>query len=436
MGGGSGHGPRNYRPGAAQPHSDSAQTLAIDRRLAALGARAERVPATPLGLYVHVPYCARRCGYCAFTTYVVSDPVEAAAAQVQFTDGAVAELSTAATVLRGAPALTSVFVGGGTPSLLDPELLVRLLDAVRDQFDVADDLEMTVEANPGGLADGGSADETFGTWAAAGVTRVSFGLQSAVPRVLELLDRTHSPDAAARAVAAATAAGVPHTSVDLIYGTPGESADDWATSLGAALDTGADHVSAYALGVEPGTKLAARVRGGSLTAPSDDEAAERYVQADALLRAAGFAWYEVSNWSRTPAAQSRHNHLYWHNHHWWGVGPGAHSHVAGVRWSNARDPGAWADAAQDGRDHVEELEVLDGAAQELERMLLGVRLAEGLPVDGLARHAVDRVVDDGLATADGDRLVLTLTGRLLADTVVRALVGPEGPGYRSAASSS
>ncbi len=381
------------------------------------------MPATPLGLYLHVPYCARRCGYCAFTTYVVADPADAAAAHARFVDGATAELTAAAAVLDGAPPLTSVFVGGGTPSVLDPALLARLLDAVRERFDVAQDLEVTVEANPGGLDDGGSAEEAVGTWAAAGVTRVSFGLQSAVPRVLDLLDRTHAPEAAGRAVAAAHAAGIAHTSVDLIYGTPGETAADWDASLEAALAAGTDHVSAYALGIEPGTRLAARVRDGSLPAPSGDEAAERYRRADARLEGAGFGWYEVANWARTPGARCRHNLLYWRNEHWWGVGPGAHSHVGGVRWSNVRDPGAWADAATAQVDHVEELEVLDQDAQDLERLLLGIRLAEGLPVDGLAGPAVDRVVADGLATVVAGRLVLTLDGRLLADTVVRALAG-------------
>jgi len=403
------------------PHFVSAQTLPIDRLHDALAARTDEVPGTPLGLYLHVPYCARRCGYCAFTTYVVAAPAQATAAHERFVDGALAEMTAAATVLDGAPPLTSVFVGGGTPSLLDPELLARLLVAVRDQFEVADDLEVTVEANPGGLVDGGSTEDAFGTWAAAGVTRVSFGLQSAVPRVLELLDRTHSPDAAATAVTAAHAAGIAHTSVDLIYGTPGEAAADWDTSLDAALDAGTDHVSAYALGIEPGTKLAARVRDGSLPVPSGDEAADRYRRTEERLSDAGFGWYEISNWAASPAAQCRHNLLYWRNHHWWGVGPGAHSHVAGVRWSNLRDPEAWAGAMLSGSAEVDEVEVLGPASRGLERVMLGIRLAEGIPVDGLPAGPVERVRADGLATVDDGRLVLTGTGRLLTDTVVRAL---------------
>lgn len=423
MGGGSGHGPRNYRPVASRPHFVSAQTLRIDRLRHALSDRSDQVPGTPFGVYLHVPYCARRCGYCAFTTYVVADPGQAATAHERFVAGAVAELSVAAEVLDGSPPVSTVFVGGGTPSILDPSLLARLLDAVRDRFEVVEDLEVTVEANPGGLSDGGSAEDAFGTWAAAGVTRVSFGLQSAVPHVLELLDRTHSPDAAARAVSSARAAGIAHTSVDLIYGTPGESAADWESSLDAALSAETDHVSAYALGVEPGTKLAARVRDGRLPAPSGDQAADRYVRAEQRLRDAGFEWYEISNWARTPQARCRHNLLYWRNHHWWGVGPGAHSHVAGVRWSNAKDPEEWARAALDGMPLLDELEVLGPEARELERLLLGVRLAEGLPAADLPGASVDRVVAHRLATVVDDRLVLTLDGRLLADTVVRSLAG-------------
>ena len=407
----------------ARPHSISAQTLPIDRLRRALSHRSDQVPGTPFGIYLHVPYCARRCGYCAFTTYVVADPEQASAAHERFVAGAVAELSVAAEVLEGSPPVSTVFVGGGTPSLLDPALLSRLLAAVRDRFDVADDLEVTVEANPGGLADGGSAEDAFGTWAAAGVTRVSFGLQSAVPRVLELLDRTHTPDAAAVAVSAAHAAGIAHTSVDLIYGTPGESAADWETSLTTALAAGTDHVSAYALGIEPGTKLAARVRDGRLPAPSGDQAADRYARADELLRDAGFDWYEISNWARSPQAQCRHNLLYWRNHHWWGVGPGAHSHVAGVRWSNVKDPEEWAGAVLGGTPEPDELEVLGPEARALERLLLGVRLAEGLPVAELPGAPVERVVAHRLATVVDDRLVLTTDGRLLADTVVRALAG-------------
>ena len=400
------------------------QTLQIDPIRSALANRRHEVPDTPFGLYLHVPYCTRRCGYCAFNTYVVADPTAATDAHRQFVHGAVAELTTAAGVLGDEiPALSSIYVGGGTPSLLAPALLGELLDAVRDRFVADERLEVTVEANPESTTSDG-----LSAWRAAGVTRVSFGVQSAVPRVLDLLDRTHAPEAAVVAVEAARAAGFVHLSVDLIYGTPGESAEDWERSLDLAVSLDTDHVSAYALGIEPGTRLAARVRDGSLPRPSDDLAAARYQRADERLGAAGLAWYEVSNWARSTEAQCRHNLLYWRNHHWWGVGPGAHSHVAGVRWSNEPDPATWAAVASARSVPYVDAEVLDDAARALERVLLGIRTAEGLhvadidaPHDEEREERVQAVVADGLANLVGDRLVLTPTGRLLADTVVRAL---------------
>ena len=392
--------------------------MGIDALTTALDARRHEVPGTPFGIYLHVPYCVRRCGYCAFNTYVVADPADAGAAHRRFVDGAVAELTTAARLLGGAaPPLVSVYVGGGTPSVLDAALVADLLDAVRDRFVVADDLEVTIEANPDGTS--GAA---LATWRDAGATRVSFGVQSAVPGVLELLDRTHVPRTAVEAVGAARAAGFEHIGVDLIYGTPGESDEDWERSIDLALSLGTDHVSAYALGIEPGTRLAARVRSGTLPTPSGDVAADRYRRADQRFGTAGFDWYEVANWARSESARCRHNLLYWRNHHWWGVGPGAHSHVAGVRWANEPDPQRWADAVTAGAPAVAELEVLDGPARSLEHVLLGIRTAEGLAVEGLPPDRVRSVLDDELAEVTDGRLVLTLTGRLLADTVVRALV--------------
>lgn len=390
----------------------------IDQLLEALGRRRSEVGGTPLGVYLHVPYCARRCGYCAFNTYVVDDPDERGAAHRRFVDGAVAELTTAARVLgEDVPPLTSVYVGGGTPSLLAPEMVTELLDAVRSRFPTGPDLEVTVEANPDSVDPRG-----LDGWRSAGATRVSLGVQSGVGRVLDLLDRTHGPDTARLAVEAARAAGFAHVGVDLIYGTPGESAGDWDRTLDLALSLGTDHLSAYALGIERGTRLAARVRAGSLPQPSDDEAADRYRRADERFGAAGFEWYEISNWATSDDAQCRHNRLYWDNHHWWGVGPGAHSHVAGVRWANEPDPTRWAGAAADGAPPAAECEVLDDGARSLERVLLGIRTSRGLAIDDLASAQVRQVVDDGLAEVRDGRLVLTVDGRLLADTVVRVLV--------------
>jgi len=393
------------------------------------------IATTPLGIYVHVPFCERRCGYCAFNTYTLADPGGPAALDTteRYVAAAVAELDLAAAALGDAsPPLTSVFFGGGTPTMLSAAQLGRIIAAVHERFAVAVDLEVTVESNPDGLVDGQLAELR-----AAGATRVSFGMQSIRPRVLQLLDRTHDPERSLTAVAEALAAGFDHVSLDLIYGTPGERPDDWRATLVAALGTGVDHVSAYALGIEEGTKLAARVRHGALPTPDDDEAAARYTMADELLGAAGFHWYEISNWSRDAAGRCRHNLLYWRNHHWWGVGPGAHSHVDGTRWWNVDPPEQWAAALLDGADrphasgrsapgHVAGAEHLDAGQRELERVMLGIRLAEGLHIGGSADPAgageVAALVGDGLLVREpGGPAVLTRRGRLLADRVVERL---------------
>lgn len=376
------------------------------------------IATTPLGIYLHVPFCERRCGYCAFSTVAVGDRPDPTLTR-RFLDGVRAELAVADTVLGPRrPPLTSVYLGGGTPTMLSPAETAEVLTAVRNRFDLADDVEVSVESNPDGLAAGQLA-----ALRELGVTRVSFGLQSVRPRVLQLLDRTHDPERALAAVAEARTVGFDHVSLDLIHGTPGERAEDWLATLRAAVGSGADHVSAYALSIEPGTKLAARVRSGELPVPSDDEAADRYVVADELLQAAGFGWYELSNWARGDAARSRHNLLYWRNQHWWGVGPSAHSHVGGRRWWNHDQLGPWADALA-ARDTPEAgHEQPDDAARQLETVMLGIRLAEGLPLDVLPDpDAVPALVDDGLTTVVGERLVLTLRGRLLADHVVRRLL--------------
>jgi len=380
-------------------------------------ARAE-VPTTPLGLYLHVPFCVRRCGYCAFTTYAegeVGDPD----AHRRWAAAARQEVDLADRVLGpDRPPVHSIYVGGGTPTMVDPALLGGVLDHVRRRFAVADDLEVTVEANPDGLRDGQLADLR-----ARGTTRVSFGMQSIVGRVLELLDRTHDPERSLAAVAEARVAGFDHVSLDLIYGTPGERPEDWAATVDAALGTGIDHLSAYALGIEPGTKLAARVRSGALAEPSGDDAAARYEEVDRRCAAAGLDWYELSNWSTGPGAECRHNVGVWQDHHWWGIGPGAHSHVGGLRWWNHPAFGDWQDPLADGRSPVAGWEAPDAGQRVLERVMLGIRLAEGLPVAVLPRpEAVDGLVADGLVVRRGDRVVLEDRGRMLADLVVRRLM--------------
>jgi oxygen-independent coproporphyrinogen-3 oxidase len=377
------------------------------------------------GVYVHVPFCAVRCGYCDFNTYTAAE-LGGGADQAAYASTATSELDLAARVLTAAglpvrPAAT-VFLGGGTPTLLPASDLAALLGGVRDRFGLAPDAEVTTEANPDSVT-----PQSLAALAAAGVTRVSFGMQSAVPHVLATLDRTHDPARVPQAVGWARAAGL-GVSLDLIYGTPGESAADWAASLDAALACEPDHVSAYALVVEDGTRLAVRVRRGDVPAPDDDDLADRYEAADARLTAAGLQWYEVSNWARTGADRCRHNLGYWRGDDWWGVGPGAHSHVGGVRWWNVRHPRAYADALAAGRSPAAAREVLDAGQRSAEEVLLGVRLADGLPLPALSpagRRAVACLVADGLVEG-GDavrgRVVLTRRGRLLADAVVRALV--------------
>ncbi|HEX8004466.1 MAG TPA: radical SAM family heme chaperone HemW [Mycobacteriales bacterium] len=367
------------------------------------------------GVYVHVPYCAHRCGYCDFNTYV--DDTGAAAS---YADAAIAEVRLAARVLGDAvrPADT-VFFGGGTPTLLPPADLARVLAAVRDELGLRAGAEVTTEANPETLS-----PATLDALRAAGFSRLSLGMQSAVPHVLATLERRHTPGRAADAVEEARRAGFERVSLDLIYGTPGETDDDWRASLDAVLAADPGHVSAYALTVEPGTRLHAQ---GATVDP--DVQADRYEAADDVLGAAGYGWYEISNWARTDADRCRHNELYWRDGDWWGIGPGAHSHVGGVRWWNVRLPRDHAAAVAAGRSPAQAREVLDAESRRVERVLLGVRLAGGHPVadlDAAGRAAAADLAGDGLldpgALAEGT-LRLTRRGRLLADGVVLRLVG-------------
>ncbi|RMI40954.1 radical SAM family heme chaperone HemW [Streptomyces triticirhizae] len=381
----------------------------------------------PLAFYLHVPYCATRCGYCDFNTYTASE--------LRGSGGALASRENYAAVLTEEIRLArkvlgdderrvaTVFVGGGTPTLLPPADLAAMLDAVRQEFGLAEDAEVTTEANPDSVDGAGLA-----ALRAAGFTRVSFGMQSASPHVLRLLERTHTPGRPERAVAEARAAGFEHVNLDLIYGTPGESEADWQASLEAAIAAGPDHVSAYSLIVEEGTRLGQRMRRGEVPTTDDDVHADRYLQADRVLGAAGFGWYEVSNWATTPAGRCRHNELYWTGADWWGAGPGAHSHVGGVRWWNVKHPGAYAQALAEGRSPGAGREVLTEEDRRVERVLLELRLVDGCPLALLrpaGQAAARRALDDGLLVADAfadGRAALTLRGRLLADALVRDLV--------------
>src|SRR5687768_5891533 len=350
----------------------------------------EGLATTPFGLYVHVPFCATRCGYCDFNTYT-SDELGPGANRSEYAGTAIAELRRAARSLGpDLPTVSTVFVGGGTPTLLPADDLAAVLAAVRELFPVADDVEVTTEANPESVT-----PASLARLREAGFTRISLGMQSAAEHVLAVLDRRHTPGRAIEAAHEARAAGFEHVNLDLIYGAPGESDADWAASLDAVLAAPVDHVSAYALIVEHGTRLARRIARGELPMPDDDVLADRYEQADATLRAAGFDWYEVSNWARGEAARCRHNELYWANANWWGVGPGAHSHVGGLRWRHAKHPAAYADRLDGRLSPAPDARLLDDADRALETVMLGLRLREGLPLDALSavgrRRAEDAV---------------------------------------------
>ena len=384
----------------------------------ALATLAER----PLGVYVHVPFCAARCGYCDFNTYVPGDAAGDFAAYVR---AALAEIRLARGVLGpGAPAVSTVFFGGGTPTMLEPELLSALLDEIRDALGLQDRAEVTVEANPETVE-----PRMLGVLRAAGFTRISLGMQSARAHVLAALERRHTPGRAVAAAAQAREAGFAHVSLDLIYGTPGETAADWEASLEAAIGAGVDHLSAYGLTVEPGTRLQARVRAGTRRAPDGDVLAARYRAADALLAGAGLRWYEISNWAADADARCRHNVGYWRSANWLGIGPGAHSHVGGVRWWNVLRPRAYAERLAAGHSPAAGRERLAVGDRRTERIMLELRLAEGHALDAgddATRAAAAREADAGRldpAALDDGRAVLTLDGRLLGDAVARALVG-------------
>ncbi len=392
-------------------------------------------PGGPFGIYIHVPFCATRCGYCDFNTYTPSElgganscADERSTEFERWLEALRAELGLAASRLgsphRLGPPLVrrqvdTVFVGGGTPSLLGGAGLGAVLDAVRAHFTLAADAEVTTEANPES-----TSPQLFEQLRAAGFTRLSLGMQSVAQHVLAVLDRVHSPGRALDAACEARGAGFDHVSLDLIYGTPGESDDDLRRSVDAAIGAGVDHVSGYALVVEDGTALARRVRRGEIAAPDDDVLAQRYELLDAHLSAAGFDWYEVSNWSR-PGGECRHNLGYWNGGEWWGAGPGAHGYVGATRWWNVKHPNAYAQSLTDGLLPVADFERLDAATQHIEEVMLRLRLRDGLPVAVLSdgeRARAQTAIGDGLVALAADRLLLTDRGRLLADAVVRMLL--------------
>src|SRR5215469_4138392 len=405
---------------ASQPPSGEA--VPVDGRLpeTAFG----RLGSAPFGVYVHVPFCLTRCGYCDFNTYTATE-LGSGASRESYAALAIDEIRLAAKVLGGrAGPVQTVFFGGGTPTLLSPRDLAAILSAIDSELGLTAGVEVTAEANPE------TVDErTLAQLRAGGFTRISLGMQSAVPHVLAVLDRVHRPGRPEQCVAWARAAGFEQVSLDLIYGTPGESDADWRLSLRSAIEAGPDHISAYSLIVEDGTRLAARVRRGELPPPDDDVLADRYLVADDILSSAGLRWYEISNWAASEASMCRHNLLYWTGGDWWGVGPGAHSHVGGTRWWNVRHPAAYAQRINAGASPGQAREILTDSERATEQVMLITRLASGCPVgllDAAGLAAARQAVADGLASPPAlaaGRVELTRTGRLLADAVIRDLTG-------------
>ena len=390
--------------------------------------------AAGFGVYLHVPFCHHRCGYCDFATEAVGGLADDDRAALMDRYVRALEHDLAAQAAAGVAEgrrVTSVFVGGGTPTLLPPTALARVVASVGRELDLADGVEITVECNP----ETASA-ELFGALAEVGVDRVSMGAQSFDPLVLDVLERQHRPERTLEAVALVRAAGIPRVSLDLIYGTPGESETSWRESLAAVLATGVEHVSAYALSVHANTPLGRAVAAGRVPMPDDDVQRERFDELRAVLRAAGFVHYEVANLARSDALRSRHNVLYWRHGDYLGVGVGAHAHLDGRRWWTTRSTQRYLDAVEASehdpaardehgraRDVTEE-ELLDAGSRALERLMLGLRLAEGLhpfDVPPVPVEALDDVVRDGLVTMSCGRLQATEDGWFLIDETVRRL---------------
>jgi oxygen-independent coproporphyrinogen-3 oxidase len=377
--------------------------------------------------YIHVPFCRVRCGYCDFNTYTAQEI--GSSSQTSFASDLVSEIAFSKKVLEhsaiSSRKISTIFFGGGTPTLLPVDDLVTMLVALRETFGFETGAEITTEANPDSVD-----EEYFQKLVDAGFTRVSIGMQSAVPKVLKVLERTHNPENVAKAVLAAKSVGL-QTSVDLIYGTPTETIEDWVISLEEAISYDTDHISAYSLIVEPGTKLARQIKVGEVAMPDEDLHAEMYEVAEELLTKAGFVNYEVSNWARSVETRSKHNVAYWKSMDWWGYGPGAHSHQGGVRWWNVKNPAAYTDRLVSGSSPALERELVDIANQDIERVMLETRLVEGIHLNWLkskgfaSAKAVSILLAeeliDGSSVFSG-LIKLTLKGRLLADYVVRKLL--------------
>lgn len=376
-----------------------------------------------LSFYIHIPYCVKRCGYCDFNTYTPAElqgPNLATVSQ-NYIDAAIKEIELAHSKV-GNVEVPTIFFGGGTPSLMPAQELGRIITTIRERFSLQKDAEITLEVNPDSVT-----PEFLSVMKESGATRISMGMQSAVPHVLAALDRTHNPENVVSAVDAVRSAGFENISIDLIYGAPGESIEDWKRSITAALELPINHISAYALIVERGTKLATQISRGELTLPDDDETAEKYLIADEAFESAGFSWYELSNWSK-PGGECRHNVAYWDGSHWWGVGPGAHSYLDRKRWWNVKHPSTYQQKILNNESPELSSELLTDLNLADEFVMLQIRRREGIKLDSLSKAQIERAepfVSSGHLDKNkwGEKkLVLSKEGRLIADRIVRELV--------------
>ena len=376
-----------------------------------------------LSFYIHIPYCIKRCGYCDFNTYTPTElqGPDLATVSQNYIDAVIKEISMAKNSV-GEAVVPTIFFGGGTPSLMPAHELARVIQAIRSQFNLVDNAEITLEVNPDSVT-----EEFLSEMRHAGASRISMGMQSAMPHVLATLDRTHNPENVTRAVELARSCGYENISVDLIYGVPGESLQDWQLSVQAALALPINHISAYSLIVEKGTKLASQVSRGEIVMPPDEETAEKYLYADEAFTQAGFEWYELSNWSK-PGGECRHNVAYWDGSFWWGVGPGAHSYVENTRWWNIKHPRSYQEKLNREESPIQEREELTSANMADEFIMLHIRRREGIPLSHLKENqfsVAKQFLDSGdleEARWSQGKLVLSKNGRLIADRIVRELV--------------
>jgi oxygen-independent coproporphyrinogen-3 oxidase len=376
--------------------------------------------------YVHIPFCKDICGYCDFNTYTATQL--GSLKQSDFARSLISEIAFSAEVLEQSQVPTrkfkTVFFGGGTPSLLPAADLIAILDSLRTAFGFIENAEITTEANPDTVT-----YEKFMDLRQAGFNRVSIGMQSGVPEVLNTLERTHNPENVAKAMEIIKDLGF-GTSLDLIFGAPGESIEQWRQSLEAAIALNPDHISAYSLIVEPGTKLARQIKSGQLAEVDEDLQAAKYELTEQILSEAGYGWYEISNWSKSVDLQSDHNLAYWMGQDWWGYGPGAHSHLGSTRWWNQKHPRTYANKLEEFASPAIGREKLDQQTAALERVLLETRTSSGMSIPeliqlqpGASAHIPQLIADElvqGELALKG-QLVLTLKGRLLADAVIRTL---------------